>query len=155
MLTPGRALRRGLTALTEDENGSTLLLYPFAVLIVFAIGAIAVDAAVLFQAHRQAVDVAAGIASDAAGLLDEAAFAADGTIAVDRERAAGLLAYANGVELADHPHDLRCTAQVRDDPAAVEVTCTGAGRPLLLPITGGPDGFTFSASSRASPVERG
>lgn len=142
------------TRLVEDETGSTLLLYPFAVLIVFAIGAIAIDAAVLFQAHRQAVDVAAGIASDVAGLVDEATFAEDGSVAIDTDRAADLLDYTNAVQLADHPNDLRCTATVRDDPAAVEVTCTGAGRPLLLPITGGPDGFTLSATSRASPVER-
>lgn len=131
-----------------------MLMYPFAILIVFAIGAIAIDAAVLFQAHRQAVDVAAGIATDMAGVLDEAAFAADGTIAIDRERAADVLAYANDVVLAGHPNALRCRAAISSGPEVVEVECSGSGRPLLLPISGGPDGFAFTASAVAEPAER-
>jgi hypothetical protein len=151
VLTGRRIRTRRLVA---EEDGSTLLMYPFAVLTVLVIGAIAIDAAVLFQAHRQAVDVAAGLAGDIAGIIDEETFAGDGTVVVDRDRAAAAIAYANDVVLADHPHDLRCRAAVPAGGVAVAVTCEGRGRPLLLPIGGGPDGFAISATSTAAPVER-
>lgn len=131
-----------------------MLMYPFAILIVFALGAIAIDGAVLFQAHREAVDVASGLASDISSVLDEAAFAADGAIRIDTDRAADVLAFANDVELVDHPNDLTCLADVSAGPVAVEVSCTGVGRALLLPIGGASGGLRFTATARAVPDER-
>lgn len=150
LIDPVRRCRR----LVDDEGGSTLLMYPFAILIVFALGAIAIDGAVLFQAHRQAVDVASGLASDISSLVDEQAFADDGTIRIDISRAADVLAFANEVELAGHPNRLWCEADVRSASVAVEVTCTGTGQALLLPIGGSDGGLRFSATSRAVPDER-
>lgn len=145
----------GARRVLGGEDGSTLLLYPFAVLIVFALGAIAVDAAVLFQAHREAVDVASGVAADIAGVVDEAAFADDGTIRIDRDRAGDVLAFANTVTLDDHPNQLRCGADVAPDGAGVAVTCDGTGRPLLLPIGGDSPLMTFSATVTATADPRG
>lgn len=47
------------------DRGSALLLMPVAILIVFLLGAISVDAAVRFQAQREAVADAQAIAHDA------------------------------------------------------------------------------------------
>ena len=142
---PGVRPARRLLERASDEDGSTLLMYPFAVLIVLAIGAIAIDGAVLFQAHRQAVDVAAGLASDMAAVIDEEAFAGDGTVRVDPTRARDVLAYANDVVLADHPNGLVCTATVGLDTVAV--TCSGTGEPLLLTISGRSRILSFRATS--------
>ena len=53
------------TERTRDDSGSALMLLPAAVLVVFLLGAISVDAAVRFQAQREAVADAQSIAHDA------------------------------------------------------------------------------------------
>lgn len=138
----------------RDDDGSTLLMYPFAVLIVLALGAIAVDGAVLFQAHRQTVDVASGLATDIAGIVDEAAFAEDGTVTIDRARASDVIRFANAVDLAGHPNQLRCSASVSGDPEVVEVVCTGRGQALLLPVAGIGGAMTLRGTATAAADER-
>lgn len=54
-----------LTERPSDDSGSALMLLPVAVLVVFLLGAISVDAAVRFQAQREAVADAQSIAHDA------------------------------------------------------------------------------------------
>ena len=53
------------TERTSDDAGSALMLLPVAVLVVFLLGAISVDAAIRFQAQREAVADAQAIAHDA------------------------------------------------------------------------------------------
>ena len=129
-----------------------MLMYPFAVLIVLFIGAVAVDGAVLFQAHRQAVDVASGLAGDMAGLVDERAFAVDGVVRIDPDRAGEVLAFANEVRLVDDPNELSCTGSVTETTATV--TCRGVGRALLSPVAGLAGDLAVEATSTASVVER-
>ena len=52
----------------DDDRGSTLLLLPSAVLVLFLLTALAVDGAATFLAQRQLADVCAGAANDAAGV---------------------------------------------------------------------------------------
>ena len=120
----------------EDETGSTLVLYPFAVLIVLGLGGVALDLALFFQAHRESVDVAAGLAHDIAGVLDEGVFATSGEIVIDTGRAQVLVDLTNG-DLVGHPSGLHCSAAVRPAaPATVDVTCAGTAAPVLLPAVG-------------------
>lgn len=120
----------------NGEDGSTLVLYPFAVLIVLGLGGLALDVALYFQAHRQSVDVAAGLASDIAGVVDEAAFAATGEVAIDVDRARLLVDLVNQ-DLAAEPYELSCEAAVRAaEPATVDVACTGRAEAVLLPVGG-------------------
>ena len=132
-----RMLRR-LRAAASSEDGSTLVLYPFAVLIVVALGGLALDFALYFQAHRESVDAAAGLAGDIAGIVDEAAFATSSTglVQIDVDRARTLVELVNR-DLADHPYGLSCRAAVRATaPDTVDVECTGRASAILLPAAG-------------------
>lgn len=149
-------LRAWGSSAAGDEDGSTLVLYPFAVLIVFALGGLALDVALFFQAHREAVDVAAGLAGDIAGVVDEAAFAtsSSGTVVIDAARAELLLDLTNQ-DLAGHPHGLRCSASVRSaSPATVDVLCTGRADAILLPAGGLLGRFDLRGEATASAIER-
>ncbi len=159
MLTRLRAMGRGWSGSgtdVDDEDGSTLVLYPFAVLVVVLLGGLALDVALFFQAHRDAVDTAAGLASDIAGVVDEAAFASssNGSVVIDADRARTLLELTNR-DLADHPHGLRCSAAVRAaEPATVDVLCTGTADAILLPAGGLLGRFDLRGAATASAVER-
>jgi len=78
----------------EDEGGSTLLLLPSAVLVLFLLTALAVDGAAAFLAQRELADACASAANDAAGaaLSVEGLYAAPGPggRAVDPIRAAAI-----------------------------------------------------------------
>lgn len=65
------------------ETGSVLLLVPAAVLVLVILGAVAVDAAVVFLGQRQLSDAAAAAATDAASAVSDSAFYGSGTIALD------------------------------------------------------------------------
>lgn len=67
-------MRSERRAAWRDDAGSVLLLMPAAVLIVMVLGAIAVDAAVIYLGERQAADLATSVANDAAALVDEQGF---------------------------------------------------------------------------------
>jgi len=98
-----RALRSGLVGRLRgrlhgrlrddlwDDAGSVLLLMPAAVLIVVVLGAIAVDAAVVYLGERQAADLATSVANDAAALVDEAGLYQRDQVCLSH---AELLAYA-------------------------------------------------------------
>lgn len=113
------------------------MLYPFAVLIVVALGGIALDFALFFQAHREAVDTAAGLASDIAGIVDEAAFATSttGEVRIDTARADVVVDLVNH-DLASHPYQLVCHPPSYPTPDTVDVECTGRADAILLPAAG-------------------
>lgn len=131
-----RKLLVRLRRASASEDGSTLVLYPFAVLIVLGLGGLALDFALYFQAHRESVDVAAGLASDIAGIVDEAAFAATGQVRIDSGRAQRVVDLTNQ-DLAGHPYGLSCEAVVRAGaPDTIDVECTGRADAILLPAAG-------------------
>jgi Flp pilus assembly protein TadG len=53
------------SAVRSDEAGSNLLLFPAAILVLLALGGIAVDSATLFLSQRRMTDLAAAVAHDA------------------------------------------------------------------------------------------
>ncbi|MBV8958106.1 MAG: hypothetical protein JO054_11000 [Actinobacteria bacterium] len=72
-----------------------LMLVPAAVLVLIALAAIAVDSAVVFLAQRQAGDLAAAAANDAAGAaLSEGAFYGTGKLSLDPARVTAVVADA-------------------------------------------------------------
>lgn len=143
----------------DPERGSTLLLFPAALLIMLALAAITVDSAIAFQAQRQLAHATAAAANDAAteALSDEAFYQGDRIelsataveeIAVDKVR--GLIA-------ATHHYDLSVTA-VAVAPAAgdcawtVRVTASSRVDELFGKAMPGSDGHvTVRAVSTASP----
>jgi Flp pilus assembly protein TadG len=80
------------TALAVSDRGSTLLLYPAAVLVVFLLGGIAVDLSQLHEARAELVRVAGIAADDAAAQLDLDALHQSGEIRVDAARAETVVA---------------------------------------------------------------
>lgn len=75
----------GLTR--RSERGSVMMLFPVAVMIVLLLGALVVDAAIVYLAQRHAHGVALDAANDATGAgLDGGAFRR-GSIEVDARRA--------------------------------------------------------------------
>lgn len=72
----------------RTERGSVLLLVPAAVLVLFVLGAIAVDAAVVFLAQRELGSATAAAANDAAAAaFAEAPFYERGRVELDLARA--------------------------------------------------------------------
>ncbi|CAN5650170.1 hypothetical protein BH10ACT3_BH10ACT3_07710 [soil metagenome] len=59
------------------------MLVPAIMLILIALGSIAVDMTAVFGAQRATQQVVAAAADDAAGMLDSRAIQRDGTIAID------------------------------------------------------------------------
>lgn len=71
----------------DHEGGSTLLLLPSAVLVLFLLTSLAVDGAATFLAQRQLADVCVGAANDAAGValdVDQLYGTADTTLDLAR-----------------------------------------------------------------------
>jgi Flp pilus assembly protein TadG len=60
--------------LASGESGSALLLMPAAVLVLFFLAGIAVDAAVQFLGQRRVADLAASVAQDAVASVDVESF---------------------------------------------------------------------------------
>lgn len=143
-------------------DGNTLVLFPAAVLVLFALAAIALDSAALFAGQRRLQDLAATVATGAATLVDERAFytgASDRPL-VDRERGARL----RDVIVASQRDDAllaaaRCDllAPTADDLATgrVRVHCTGTVTPVLAAMwPGAPRQRTVEARDAATAVLR-
>lgn len=81
----------------RSEDGNVLLLFPAAVLVLVILGALAVDFSIVYLGEREAADLAAALANDAASALDEGAFyggadAGGGEFRIHERRAAALIA---------------------------------------------------------------
>ena len=116
------------------EDGNTLALVPAAVLVMFVLASMAIDAALTFSAQRRLDDIAAAAANDAVSALDESVYvaAADAGWAVDpvqaRERVDAVLARrTDTTELSADCSDLDVAGDT------VTVTCTGEVRQLISP----------------------
>lgn len=143
MRSRSRSRSGAVAAVPSDrrgEGGSTLLLIPVGLLIMFLLGAIAVDAALRFQDTREVVEIASGLANDAAGAVDVGALydaAAAGVtlqqVPVDRQRLARLVAQVEQVR-GDR---LGVTCDVDVTPTAVAATCRGTSLPFFAPGTRG------------------
>jgi len=124
----GLPLRRRWAA----EDGNTLALFPAAVLVMFLLASLAIDAAITFSAQRTLADIAASVANDAASAIspddyydnqqlriDSAAAAARSDATLARRTDAAAIDAACGVDAVG---------------TTVVVTCTGEVRQLISPM---------------------
>jgi Flp pilus assembly protein TadG len=133
-------MRSRLRRLASGESGSALLLMPAAVLVLFLLAGVAVDAAVQFLGQRRVADLAASVAQDAVASVDVASFyegAADvSELDLDRDAAT-----ARGQRLIDTLPgddafiDPRCVVTV--EGVAATATCEAQVRLIFSGIVPG------------------
>lgn len=118
----------------RSERGSVLMLMPVAVLVVFLLGAIAIDAAASFEAQRQAVADAQAVANDAASALSQATLRSS-----ERDPALTSLDPAEVERRVDADvaeRRLRGTVRWWVDDGAVHVAVERTAPQLLSPLAG-------------------
>jgi hypothetical protein len=119
---------------TGREVGSTLLLFPVAVLIVLGLGAVVLDTATVFLGQRRLADLAASVANDVVAGIELASFYdPDRELRLDPSRAVRRLDQLE----RDPPQD-RGLAEVRCEVSTARVTatvrCSAVVRPVLAPL---------------------
>lgn len=129
-MTDERARRARL----QREDGNTLVLFPAAVLVMFLLASMAIDAALTFSDQRRLADIAAAAANNAASAAsDEAYFGEGAQLAID----AGAAAQRVDAVVAARDDATRiaatCNAAVGDDGLSVTVTCHGTVAQLISP----------------------
>jgi Flp pilus assembly protein TadG len=131
------------------EDGNTLILMPVGVLVLLVLGAIAVDSAVMFSAQREVATVAAGLANDVAGAIDERRVFDEGRFVIDPARAEQLVATV----LANRGDDIRCAVAVDED--RVQVACEDpAVRLVFAPALQAIPGVTGTVTVRGVSAAR-
>lgn len=116
------------------QDGNTLALFPAAVMVMFVLASMAIDAALTFSAQRQLADIAAAAANDAATALGDSPWTGDADVAVDPVEAAERVAAAVGRRTDADELQASCHAEVPPDGSAVTVSCTGQVRQLVSPM---------------------
>jgi Flp pilus assembly protein TadG len=112
----------------RDESGSVLMLMPAAVLVLIVLGAVAVDAAIVFMAQRELQSATAAAANDAAvAALREDRFYGCGDLALTVGQARSVAEAAFSARAAD-------TVDVVGSPG-IAVTGTGPGAPVEVTVT--------------------
>lgn len=148
----GPAGRGGPGRCTRDA-GSSLLLFPAAVLVVLVLGAIAVDLSAVHLAKREVLDLAASAANDAvtAG-LDQGRFRTTGEYVIDPALATAAVERA---VTANEP-DGRTTivrVEVGPGPDQVTVELAAPADPVFAPALPGDTGpTTVTGSATATAV---
>lgn len=133
------------------ERGSALMLVPATVLVLLVLGALAVDAAIVFSGERRIADAAAAAANDAAvAALTEQAFQRCGRLRLDPAAAAD--AARQSFALAAEGLAASPTVTVRSGPAerTVEVVVSARGQVRALfagAVGGGPAVRTVDATA--------
>ncbi|MGI8683512.1 MAG: hypothetical protein ACR2MO_00135 [Acidimicrobiales bacterium] len=140
----------------REERGSVLMLVPAAVLVLFILGAIAVDFSIAFLAQRELTSAAAAAANDAAGAgLSEDAFyggGEPGRIVLDPAQAEALATAAFDAREIRGVHDTATTVKVAGDRVCVTIT----GRVDYIfakAIPSGPRGATVRGRAVATAVQ--
>lgn len=118
----------------RDERGNTLVLFPAAVLILLALGALALDAATIYLGQRRVADLAAATANDAAGGLLLDSF-------YDEEREPELdpsLGMRRAQVISEQMGQDRTfeavSCEVTVEGLTAEAACTAQVRPILAPF---------------------
>lgn len=145
------------------ERGSVLMLVPAGVLVLFVLGALAVDVAIAFLAQRELSATAAALANDAAtmALADDRFFAenAAGAVEVDEGKAADVVREALAARAPGGVSDVRWSVRSADDQVCVTLTAR-VEYLFSHAVPGAPQGATVSgravatAVRGASPVRR-
>jgi hypothetical protein len=107
------------------------VLFPVGVLILFGLGAVALDSATVFLAQRRLADLSAAIANDAVAGVDIASFyGTDGTVRLDGSRGASRIDQLRAGQSQDRAFEsVSCTLDTVGNRATV--VCTGQVRPIL------------------------
>ena len=138
---------------SADDRGSSLLLFPAAVLIVLVLGAIAVDLSAVHLAKREVLDLAASAANDAATAgLDQARFRSTGEYVIDPALAAEAVDRAVA---ANDPSGTTFLVAVTVGPATDQVTVelSTTAHPVFAPALPGYAGAsTVTGSATATAV---
>lgn len=116
------------------QDGNTLALFPAAVMVMFVLASMAIDAALTFSAQRQLADIAAAAANDAATALGDSPWTGDPDVAVDPVEAAHRVAASVDRRTDADELQASCRPQVPPDGSTVTVTCTGRVRQLISPM---------------------
>ena len=140
------------------ERGSVLMLVPAGVLVLFVLGALAVDAAIAFQAQRELSATAAALANDAAtvALSDDRFYAesAAGAIEVDEGGAADLVREMLAVRSPAGVRDVRWSVRSADDQVCVTLTAR-VDYLFSRAVPGAPQGATVTGRAVATAVRGG
>lgn len=134
-----------------SDRGSTLLLYPAAVLVVFLLGGIAVDLSQMHEARAELIRVAGVAADDAAAQLDLDALHRWGEVRVDATRAG--IVVAERLASMELPGSAVGAPQVRVEGTVVTVGFTRRVRHLFARVLPG-DGtemLTVEAAAELRP----
>jgi hypothetical protein len=134
-----------LSASRGTDRGSALMLMPAGVLVVLILASIAVDMSVVHLRKRQALDLAAGAANDAATAAADPGSLRTGDFRLDPARAREVVdRVVAATDLAADP-----VVVVTDD--GVEVTlAVAADYVFAAAIPGAPDGAVVTATAAAS-----
>jgi hypothetical protein len=136
-------------ARSRGDRASVLMLVPAAVLIVLIMASIAVDMALVQLRQRQAYDLAAGAANDAAtAAADQGALRA-GSYRVDAEAARRVVERV--VAASELAPEIAGAPTVRVTPEGVEVEVALRADYIFAGVVpGAPDGRTVRATATAS-----
>lgn len=133
----------------RSERGSVLMLMPAGVLVVLILASIAVDMSVVHLRKRQAVDLAASAANDAATAAADPGALRAGGFRVDETRAREVVDRV--VAASDLAPELVADPIVVVTADAVEVTLTVEADYVFAPaIPGAPHRAVLTASASAS-----
>lgn len=134
----------------RDQAGNTLVLFPVGVLILFGLGAVAIDSATVFLAQRRLADLSAAIANDAVSGVDIASFyGTDGTVRLDEGRGSARTGQLRTAQPQDRAFEsVACTLETAGNSATV--VCTGQVRPILATFL--PSGGTRSLRATETAI---
>lgn len=131
------------------DRGSVLVLMPAGVLVVLILASLAVDMSVVHLRKRQALDLAASAANDAATGGADAADLRSGTFRLDAATARQVV--LRTVAASELAPDLAAEPVVTVSATGVEVTlAVEADYVFAGAIPGGPDGVVVTATAAAS-----
>lgn len=133
----------------RDDAGNTLVLFPVGVLILFGLGAVAIDSATVFLAQRRLADLSAAVANDAVSGVDIASFyGTDGAVTLDGGRGTTRTAQLRSSQAQDRAFEsVRCTVDTVGNQATA--VCTGRVRPILAAFLPGPGARQLTATEIA------
>jgi hypothetical protein len=135
--------------LGRDDGGSVLMLLPACVLIVLVLASIAVDMSLVHLRQRQAFDVAAAVANDAATAAADPRSLRSGQFQLDPATAEQVV--RDGVAASDLAPHVVGRPDVDVDGDTVEVSLTVAAKHLFSgAMPGAPDRTLVSATTSAA-----
>lgn len=132
----------------RGQQGSALVLMPAAVLVFLVLGALAVDAAVVFLGQRQLANAAVAAANDAAAAVDVERFYGDGSLRLLPAQAQRVAEESIGRLQLDHLDGLQSDISVGQ--GVVEVTLTASVEHIFSgAVPGGTDSAEVAATAIA------